>query len=119
MRCHSIGNQGGSVGPKLRDSNNSLTREQILESIVDPNRQIAEGFNSVMIDLNDGESMSGVLKSENETQVIILSADGIRHEIPKDQIEDRRSTLSLMPEGLGEIMSKKALRDLIEYLSQP
>ena len=119
MRCHSIGNQGGSVGPKLRDSNNSLTREQILESIVDPNRQIAEGFNSVMIDLNDGESMSGVLKSENETQVIILSADGIRHEIPKDQIEDRRSTLSLMPEGLGEIMSKKELRDLIEYLSQP
>ncbi|MDC0325265.1 PQQ-dependent sugar dehydrogenase [bacterium] len=119
MRCHSIGNQGGSVGPKLRDPNNSLTREQILESIVDPNRQIAEGFESVTIDLNDGESISGILKVENETHVTIVSADGFQHEIPRDQIENRRSTLSLMPDGLGDIMSKKELRDLIEYLSQP
>jgi quinoprotein glucose dehydrogenase len=118
MRCHAVGNQGGSVGPMLHDPNKKLTREQILESIIDPNRQIAEGYDAVMIDLLDGESISGVLNEETETKVVVLSADGMRHEISKDQIESRRSTLSLMPEGLGEIMTKRELRDLIEYLSQ-
>ena len=119
MRCHAIGTQGGNVGPGLRDLNKNLTREQILESIVDPNRQIADGFDSVMVDLKDGESISGVLKSEGEKNLVVQSADGVKHEIPKDQIESRQSTLSLMPEGLGEIMTKRELRDLIEYLAQP
>jgi quinoprotein glucose dehydrogenase len=119
LRCHAVGNQGGNVGPMLHDPNKKLTREQILESIIDPNRQIAEGFDAVMIDLVDGESISGVLNEETETHVVVLAADGKRHKIFKNQIESRRSTLSLMPEGLGEIMTKRELRDMIEYLSQP
>ncbi len=117
MRCHAVGSQGGNVGPRLRDPSKQLTREQILESIVDPNRQISPGYDSISIDLKDGEFISGVLKDESEKILTVQSADGTRHEIPKDTIESRQSTLSLMPEGLGEILTKRELRDLIEYLS--
>jgi quinoprotein glucose dehydrogenase len=119
MRCHALGKQGGKVGPVLRDSSKPLTREQILESIIYPNRQIAEGYDAVMVDLIDGESISGVLHEENTNHLVVLSADSKRHEISKDQIESRQSTLSLMPEGLGEIMTHRELRDIIEFLSQP
>ena len=119
MRCHALGKQCGKVGPGLRDSSKPLTREQILESIVYPNRQIAEGYDAVMVDLIDGESISGVLHEENTHHLVVLSADSKRHEISKDQIESRQSTLSLMPEGLGEIMTHRELRDIIEFLSQP
>lgn len=85
----------------------------------DPNRRIAEGYDSVMVDLKDGESVSGVLKSESESELVLQSADGTVHTLSKSEIESRRSTLSPMPEGLIEMLTKRELRDLIEYLAQP
>jgi quinoprotein glucose dehydrogenase len=119
MRCHAVGSRGGNVGPKLKDASKKLSREHLLESMVDPNRRIAEGYDSVMIDLKDGESVSGVLKSENESQLVLQSADGAVHTVSKSDIDSRRSTLSPMPEGLVGMLTKRELRDLIEYLAQP
>ena len=119
MRCHAVGDNGGNVGPKLKDASKKLTREHLLESMVDPNRRIAEGYDSVMVDLKDGESVSGVLKSESESELVLQSADGTVHTLSKSEIESRRSTLSPMPEGLIEMLTKRELRDLIEYLAQP
>jgi len=34
-------------------------------------------------------------------------------------VEERRSGLSLMPEGLAEMMTPRELRDLIEFLANP
>jgi len=119
MRCHAVGDNGGNVGPKLKDASKKLTREHLLESMVDPNRRIAEGYDSVMVDLKDGESVSGVLKSESESELVLQSADGTVHTLSKSEIEGRRSMLSPMPEGLIEMLTKRELRDLIEYLAQP
>lgn len=119
MRCHAVGDRGGNVGPKLKDVSKKLSREHLLESMVDPNRRIAEGYDSVMVDLKDGESISGVLKSENDSQLVVQSADGKVHTLSKSDIDSRRSTLSPMPEGLVEMLTKRELRDLIEFLAQP
>lgn len=43
-RCHAFGGQNGGVGPALDDVGSRLTREQILESILDPNAAIAESW---------------------------------------------------------------------------
>src|SRR5690606_28272036 len=45
-RCHTIGGQaaGANVGPPLRGIASTLTREQLLESLVAPSLRIAPGY---------------------------------------------------------------------------
>ncbi len=43
-RCHAFNGQNGGVGPDLTDVGARLTREQLLESILDPNATIAESW---------------------------------------------------------------------------
>ena len=43
-RCHTAGRGGGDVGPNLERIGAQLSREQLLESMVDPNARIATGY---------------------------------------------------------------------------
>ena len=42
-RCHTVRNAGSDVGPNLTGVGTRLTREQILESLLDPSARIAPG----------------------------------------------------------------------------
>ncbi|MDE0896208.1 MAG: c-type cytochrome, partial [Planctomycetota bacterium] len=44
VRCHAWGGEGGGVGPDLMGVGQRLSREKILESILDPNAMIAESW---------------------------------------------------------------------------
>jgi mono/diheme cytochrome c family protein len=47
VRCHSINGFGGEVGPNLANIGAQLTREQLVESLVDPNARVAPGYGTV------------------------------------------------------------------------
>jgi quinoprotein glucose dehydrogenase len=117
VRCHRINGQGGEVGPDLTHVASQKDRKYFLESIVLPNKQIAPGFESVTIVLKDGDVQAGVLKSETPTELIITSADHGPVTIKKSDIQSRHAALSPMPEGLGQILPKQDLRNLVEFLS--
>jgi quinoprotein glucose dehydrogenase len=117
VRCHRINGQGGEVGPELSHVSSQKDRRYLLESIVLPNRQIAQGFDSVMLLLKDGDSYAGVLKSETPSEVVINSAENGLITVKKTDIESRRTALSPMPEGMGQVLSKQDLRNLVEFLS--
>ena len=63
VRCHTIRGVGGKVGPDCRDRHEK-THEYILESIVDPNKVIAKGFETAVLGLDDGRQFAGIVKSE-------------------------------------------------------
>lgn len=117
VRCHKINGQGGDVGPDLSHIAAQKDRKYFLESIIQPNKQIAQGFDSVMVILKNGDNAAGVLKSENDKELVLSSADAGLVTVKKADIETRRAALSPMPEGLGQILSKDDIRDLVEYLS--
>jgi len=117
VRCHKINGEGGDVGPDLSHVRREKDREYLLESIVLPNRQIAPGFESVMVTLKNDETYAGVLKSEDANQLVLNSPDTGLLTIKKADIQTRRKALSPMPEGIGQILSKHDLRNLIEFLS--
>lgn len=118
QRCHKLGNEGGDVGPNLTGLGKRLTREQILESIVYPNRTIASGFETVILTLTDGESKVGVVMSEGRGRLILNSPEEGRIQIPLDRIKSREQAPSSMPEGLTEMITRGEMRDLIEALAQ-
>jgi quinoprotein glucose dehydrogenase len=117
VRCHKINGQGGEVGPDLSHVGSQKDRLYLLESILLPNKQIAQGFDSVTVVLQDGDVQAGVLKTETPDEIVLSSADNGLVRIKKSNIKTRRAALSPMPEGLGKILSKEDLRNLVEFLS--
>ncbi len=117
VRCHKIRGEGGEVGPELTGVGSRNPRDYILESIVAPNRKIAQGFETVLVTLKDGSAYAGQLKKETDTELEINSSeDGLVH-VKKAQIASRERGLSGMPEELRQMLSKQDLRNLVEFLA--
>jgi len=117
LRCHKFKAEGSEVGPDLTTIGTQKPREYLLESLVLPNKAIAQGFDSVSVVLKDEQEFSGVLKGETPGE-LILAAPGVPPiHVKKADIATRRTGLSGMPEGFGQLLSKRDLRDLVEFLA--
>lgn len=116
VRCHAVGGAGGTVGPPLENIGNILTREQILESLIEPSARLAPGYGSVSLTLTDGQEVNGILEAENEHELILRTNQAEPLEVPISRISKRQNMPSAMP-AMGKLITKRELRDLIEYLS--
>ncbi|MDB5384940.1 MAG: heme-binding protein, partial [Planctomycetaceae bacterium] len=117
VRCHKIGATGGEVGPDLTKIGGEKTRDYLLEAIVDPNRQIAKGFETIVIVTKDGRSQAGIVKLEDADKVQILTPEAKLLTIPKSEIDERANGKSSMPEDVIKKLTKQDLRDLVAFLS--
>jgi len=116
IRCHSYDDIGGNAGPRLNGIAGRLTRQQILESLINPSARITPGFGVVTLQLKDGKNISGVLVEESNTSLTI-KGDKQNDVILKDQIVKRINAASSMPE-MKFILSKKEIRDVVSFLSE-
>jgi quinoprotein glucose dehydrogenase len=117
LRCHKVNGEGGEVGPDLTGVGSRQNREYLLESIVDPNRQITKGFETLVLILKNGKTVSGVIKSEDAEQLRLMTPEGQSFSVAKNQIDERQNGKSAMPEDVIKHLSKSDLRDLVEYLA--
>ncbi len=122
LRCHKARAwdgeiPGGEVGPDLTGVGGRHDRAYILESIIEPNKQIAQGFESIVVATADGRVITGVFRGEDARAVHLMTAEGKPVDIPKDTIEDRKRGPSAMPADLVQKLSKPELRDLVEFLA--
>src|SRR5262249_42551473 len=92
-------------------------REYLLESIVSPSKSIAKGFETVELTLSNGQLKSGILKSETAKELKLITPEGTTFTVRADQIEERKSGKSAMPEDLVKYQSRREMRDLVEYLA--
>jgi len=120
QRCHQVNKEGGEVGPHLDGIGTRANREYLLESLVDPSAKIAPGFETLLIAKKDGGSVAGIFKAEtaDELTLVVQEEDGMKLvKIKKADIKNREKGLSGMVAGLGEILPKQDIRDIVEYLS--
>ncbi|HEY2760866.1 MAG TPA: HEAT repeat domain-containing protein, partial [Pirellulales bacterium] len=99
------------------DAIDRKVREYLLEAVVLPSKTIAKGFETVIVLTDDGHQHSGVLQAEDEKQLRLITPQGIVETVDKSAIEQRSKGLSAMPADLVNHMTRRQLRDLVEFLA--
>jgi len=118
-KCHALGNDGGKVGPALDDVGLKYKREEIMTSILEPSRTIANGYDSVVIETKAGKLIAGVSKGERDGAVLVMDDEAKLHAIRKEDVEElTRSPVSRMPNGLNEGMTLQDFADLVAFLER-
>lgn len=116
-RCHSLGGRGADVGPNLTAVGAALTREQLLQALLEPNARIAPGFGTVSIKLKSGQQVDGTLREETGTHLAVLAGTPpVEQRIANADIAQRTDPVSAMP-PLGLILKPREIRDLVEFLT--
>ncbi|MDQ4139250.1 MAG: HEAT repeat domain-containing protein, partial [Bacteroidota bacterium] len=116
IRCHSYNDLGGDAGPRLNGVASRLSREQLLEAVVNPSARLAPGFGTVTLTLKNGKTVSGILQGETNTTVVVKVGDQPDATIQKDQIAKRVNSPSSMPE-MRYLLTKREIRDVVSFLS--
>ena len=117
LRCHKIKNEGGEAAPDLTKIASRADRNHILESITFPNAKIAGGFENIQVSLESGSSHVGIVKRETADELDLLTLDDGLVKIKKPEIKLRVKTQSGMPENLRDLLTRREIRDLVEYLA--
>jgi len=114
--CHTIGRQGGHVGPDLTAVGAIRTGHDILEAIVFPSASFVPGFEIYNVETK-AETFSGVRGEDTKDAVSLVTGPNAEIRIPRKQIVSMKpSKVSLMPEGLDESLTRSEFIDLLAFL---
>lgn len=117
FKCHTIDGRGGKVGPDLTNAVRTMNRPQIIESILEPSREIAPQFVSWTFTMKDGKVVTGLIVQENEGRLTVGNAQGETIELKTADVEERTpQKISVMPEKLADRMTLQEFRDLLAFL---
>ena len=121
FKCHKAEGGDSLVGPDLTKVGAEKDRLYLLGSIVFPNREVAAGFQIVVLELKDGMTVAGRLLSEAGGKLQVETVDGQGKPqtvtVPMEKIKNRISAPSPMPETIRDQLSRAELRDIVEYLA--
>lgn len=114
--CHDPEAGRDRVGPDLVTVSNQ-PKEQILLSVLDPNREVNPKYARVQVVTVSGQVYSGIITDESESTIKLVDSQGKSTDIARSDIDDlQTSTKSLMPEELNKEITPAQMRDLIAFL---
>ena len=117
INCHTFANGQQPQGPHLVDIGKRYKRAELIESILNPSKKIAQGFDTWAFAMDDGKIYTGFVALESAETVTVRDATGISRELHQQNIEDRvKQEISMMPIGIVGNLNPEQLADLIAYL---
>jgi putative heme-binding domain-containing protein len=115
--CHKLEGVGGEVGPDLSKTWETHTVAKLIESMLEPSKEIKEGFATWTVVTKDGKVYNGLKIAEVNKQFVLRDATGKDLRIPFDEIDEKaESKTSLMPEGVVSQLSLQEFIDLVSFL---
>jgi putative heme-binding domain-containing protein len=117
ITCHRIDREGGRVGPNLTAIGSAAQPDYLLESLLDPAKNVKEGYGSLVVVTTDGQVTSGIPVSRSDTELVLRTALDKEVRLQLADIDEEAPGTSLMPAGLVDGLSKEEIADLVRYLS--
>jgi putative heme-binding domain-containing protein len=119
-RCHMLDGRGGNIGPDLTGIGRRMDRDRLLESILQPSKEVAPQYVPWTIVTTDGHVKTGLpidVRDTGATYEQFVGSDGIPVTLQSADIDSRHaSDQSIMPDGLEKLLTPKELRDLLAIL---
>jgi putative heme-binding domain-containing protein len=118
ITCHALEGRGGQIGPDLTGLTKNATVAKLVESIVEPSKEIKEGFEQYVVQTTDGQTYAGYKTAAEAGRVVLRDAQGNDVVIPAERVKRQvKSNLSLMPEGSYGLLTLGELADLVAFLA--
>jgi putative heme-binding domain-containing protein len=116
--CHKIDGRGEAVGPDLSHIGSAMKREKLIESILEPSKEIAPAFVTWLITMRDGKQHTGVIVEEGaHSTLTIADTQGKLTVLKITEIEERAAQpTSIMPADLHAQMTRQEFVDLLAFL---
>ncbi len=118
--CHRFQNAGGSTGPDLTGSGGRYSPTDFLDQIINPSKEINEQFVPIVVEMLDGQTHYGVVVNLKADTVIIntdLTNPNQRVNIDRKKVKSLEpSSVSPMPPGLINLLTKEEIFDLTAYV---
>jgi putative membrane-bound dehydrogenase-like protein len=118
LSCHAIGYVGGKIGPDLTRIGQIRAERDLLEAIVFPSASFARGYEPVIVTTTAGAVHGGILRSDLRDEVVLATSERDETRIRREDVEDvQAGTVSIMPPGLDEQLTRQELADLLAFLT--
>jgi len=115
FNCHRVGERGNSFGPDLAELGDRATAKHIVQSMLEPNAVITEGFNLQTVETADAE-YSGILLEESGLNLTLGLATGQRQVIPKPAIKSRKTAATSAMPAYDTLLTPQYAADVTAYL---
>ncbi|HEY5822927.1 MAG TPA: HEAT repeat domain-containing protein, partial [Cyclobacteriaceae bacterium] len=115
IRCHALGDIGGSAGPPLDGIAAKLTQQQRLEALINPSARLSPGYGTVSATLINGKKVDGIMAAEDASTLTIKRGNLPDTVIQKKSISDKTMGVSSMP-PMRYLLTKKEIRDVMSFL---
>jgi putative heme-binding domain-containing protein len=116
-KCHSIGSEGGRIGPALDRIASRRAPEFVMESILEPSREIAPEYEAIAVATKEGRVLVGLRINETNFSIQLTEENGRFHSLLKRDLDEFKVLgTSLMPGNIAELLTVKELHDLFGYL---
>ncbi len=118
--CHAIGPVGSQIGPNLVAVGAAAKTGYIVESILQPNKAIAEHYENRLFVLVDGTIQTGIVTFKSDKQIVVRDAaqGGKEVQLAVDDIVAEKAMVSAMPAGLADQLSgRQEFLDLAKFVS--
>jgi putative heme-binding domain-containing protein len=115
--CHAIGYLGGNIGPDLTRIGQIRNERDLLEAIVYPSASFVRSYEPVVVTTKSGDEQSGVLRRDAPDEIVLGTGPGVESRIARADITEMRpGSVSVMPAGLDEQITRQELADLLAFL---
>jgi len=115
--CHKLGYLGGTAGPDLTSIGQVRTERDLLESIIYPSASFVRSYEPVIVMTKSDEQYNGVVRKDAANELVLATGPNTEARIARADIADiKPGTVSIMPAGLDQQLSKQELADLLAFL---
>ena len=117
VACHAVDLAAEQKGPYLGAAGAKFPREYLIDSILDPNKVVAQGFQTVVLAMKNGPDQMGFVTGEADGVITLRNIAGQVTKIKRDDVkEEKHLPQSMMPAGLAAGLTVDEFTALIEYL---
>jgi quinoprotein glucose dehydrogenase len=119
MRCHRHEpghSEGGEAGPNLMGVALRHDARGLLESLILPHAEIADGFGVAEVKIKNGTSKSGTIVASTDEYLDLKESESAIWRINLSHLVEKPQPVSAMP-AMGQILSPYETRDVIAWLS--